>query len=1247
MIYEESIVIDHLGRVQAYVAPNHCRSGKTALAQLKKSAILLICIVLLASLTPRQFCAQTASGAVAGTVKDVSGAVVKGAQVTLTNQETQVSQKTLSTSSGTYTFGSVPLGTYTLTVTFHGFKTYVDTGIQIHLQNTVTADVPLVPGAVQQEVTVTAAVPMLQAQDASLGQTVTTEEINDLPLNGRSWLSLAGIAAGSYALGAPGSGSSTAVFINSAEPGQVDFRLNGTDNNNNVFGGANAAPVPDAMQEFKIQSGNNSAKFGQFAGAVINAELKSGTNIYRGDVWTYLRNEALAANNYFNNLNNVGRPAYRQNQWGGTIGGPVWIPKVFNGRDKTFFFFDFQHNGLLQFSPFTETVPTASEHSSGFTNLQDNITGNIPTNSAVSDTATDALGRIFRHGTILDPATTRGIAGKAKDPISGLTNPSTATVYVRDPFYSGGSLAGITDFSGRTSQLNVIPVNRMDPNAVALLNNYPLPTTSGLINDFYTVSRNTQHTNQYDVRIDENISQKDLVWGAYSHSHLVSSSVQPFAGPIGENLGSQGANNPIYQTSIHYNHVFSLAISNEMTLGYNHLTSNQQGPSADTLNIPQQYGIQGIPQFAGNGGLPAFIISGLASIGGHGSRPSLNRDTGLQYQDNLMIVRKNQVFNMGFNFDHIRGNITQPPASRGQFSYTGAFSDINNKSLGTNGMADLLITPGLSTVPTATGITPINNNGGPASFVGSDYGQSLYYADYYAGYIQDDWRPASNLTINIGIRYDHFTPYGESRGDEANLVLSGNGNQVPGTYYMPQAGCNQPRSTQFDSLLNGSGVTIQCVSGNSVNNTEKANIAPRLGLAYRVPGQRIVIRGGYGISYGAFDSVGYGSTLGTNYPFLYTITSQSSSSQAPVVLPNGATTVTMEDAFAAVNLNNPALVSIQGLLLYGKQYNYQTPRVTSINFTTQDQFTNRDSIQVGYVGSFGRHLDAFGNFNSLSELYVPGTTVQPFVPMPNFARNSQFLQSIAITNYNSMQVIYAHQFRSNLNFLANYTYGKCLSDDEGKAGLDSTAYRAEWLPGFGIDRDYGPCTGDATHLIHIVGETVLPFGRGEYFFNGIGKTVNNFIGGWQTNYIFTSQTGQPINIGCAVATSSGLGCNANLAPGVNPYSGPHNRTQWLNPLALVQPPTVIANGQTDFSPLGSAPSQVRGPGFYNLDASLFKSFLTGRETRLEFRAEFFNVLNHTQLSNPGQLNYETAGFSAITSTRQSARIGQLALKLFF
>jgi hypothetical protein len=221
-----------------------------------------------------------------------------------------------------------------------------------------------------------------------------------------------------------------------------------------------------------------------------------------------------------------------------------------------------------------------------------------------------------------------------------------------------------------------------------------------------------------------------------------------------------------------------------------------------------------------------------------------------------------------------------------------------------------------------------------------------------------------------------------------------------------------------------------------------------------------------------------------------------------------------------------------------------------------------------------------------------------------------------------------------------------MSNDNGKSGLGG-AYRAEWLPGFGIAPDYSLCTGDAAHLIHASGEYKLPFGRGERFAGSSNRWVDAVIGGWQFNYIFTYQSGQPIDIGCPLGTTSDFGCNANKVFGQNPYAGPHNQTQWLNPSAFAQPPQAT-QGETDFAPLGGKPYQVRGPGFYNLDSSLFKIFTLEKSTSLEFRAEAFNTFNNLQLANPGQLNFTNlTAFSAITGTRNGPRVGQLALKLNF
>jgi hypothetical protein len=686
--------------------------------------------------------------------------------------------------------------------------------------------------------------------------------------------------------------------------------------------------------------------------------------------------------------------------------------------------------------------------------------------------------------------------------------------------------------------------------------------------------------------------------------------------------------------------VFSVSLENQMTGGFDHDGTYLTMPTANTLGIPAQFGIQGIPQIAGNGGLPTIDPSGFSTFGSRRFQPSLTTETGLQFMDNLTKTHGNHELKMGYEFNHIRGDTTGPSYSKGQFIFSGRYSDIPNKSSGLVGIADMLLFPGKSTVPNG-----IDNLGGVSVYNGSNFASTYDFADYTGIYAQDNWRATPDLTLNLGLRWDYSSPYGESNGRQANLIMGGEGNGPSGTYYIPQKGCSVARSTAFNTLISGYNITVDCVSGLRVNTAQKTNFAPRLGFAYRIA-PRLVVRAGFGIAYGAFDTVGYGQTLGTNYPFLYQINSLSATSQIPVELPNGQT-ATMENTFGVINLQDPAQVSGVGLNISGKQYNYKTPYTESLNLATQYQFTNRDSIQVGYVGTLGRHLDAYGSHNSPSEILPPGVNLTPYLPFPKLGPKAQYLQTIATSSYNSLQTTYQHQFKNNLELLANYTYGKCMSDEAGKADF-SALYTAEWLPGFGIRGDNALCIGDATHVVHASGEYALPFGRGTSFLSNTNKLVNALIGGWYFNYIYTFQTGQPFTVGCPVATTSDFGCHAKLIPGVNPYAGPHNQTQWLNPNAFAQPPVATQIGQTDYSPLGSRPRQVRGPRIDNLDSSVFKTFTTGKGTSLEFRAETFNTLNHPQFSNPGQLNFTNrTKFSTITSMRNNPRLGQFALKFFF
>ncbi len=1200
---------------------------------------------------------QDAAGGLAGTVKDPSGAVIKDAIITLTNEATNVTQTTRSTSSGTYVFEGVPVGSYTLKADAHGFKAYVLTGLDIHVQSVITADISLQLGSVNQAVTVTSTAPLLQAQDASLGQTVPEASVNDLPLQARNWFSLAQISAGALAPTGSSPDNATQLWANGVSQVQVDYRLNGIDDNEEVFGGVSVAPVPDAIQEFKLQEGNNSAEFGQFTGSVVNAVVKSGSNQIKGDLWEYLRNEDLNANDYFNKQNDKARQEYRQNQFGGTVGGPVVLPKLYNGLNKTFFFFDYQRTDVTQQAAFSAfTVPTNGMRNSNYANLQDLINGNPDGVTGNAGTNTDGLGRVFPHGTVLDPATTRAVAGRAIDPISGLTNATSSTIYVRDPFYNcsasggcnpanygpGGPLSGITDFTKvPVSSLNVIPQSRIDQNSIALLKLLPAPTNAGLLlNNYYTVPPAPQYINQYDLRLDENLSPKDLLWGVFSRSHQNISAYQPFPGIAGGALNINPIDDePHYELALNYTHVFSPTLENDVTGGYDHAIHDLSMPTANDLGLPAQYGIQGIPQTPGNGGLPTIDYSGYTSFGGRRYMPTIQTTTGLEFFDNLMKIHGKHEFRTGFELNHIRGNELQPAYTKGEFGFTGEYSDIPNKNSSELGISDMLLAPGATLVSGG-----ISNLGGLSTYSGSNWAGSKYFADYYAAYVQDNWRVTPTLTVNLGLRWEYSSPYGDSDGSQANFQETG-GDGASGTYYMTQKGCAVARSAAFNASLAGYNIQIDCLSGVRVNKGQLSNFAPRTGFAWRVR-PNLVLRAGYGISYGAFASVGYGSTMGTNYPFQYLISNPSLTSQTPDLLPNNQV-ATLETTFGAINLQDPSTVTGSGLSLYGKQYDYKTPLIQSANLTVQYQFTSRDSIQAGYVGSLGRNEDSYGSQNSPQVILPPGTNQTNYRPFPSFSVNMQNVATNALSNYHSLQTIYQHQFKDNLVLLANYTYSKCMASGTSN-GEEVEGYRAQWLPGFGIGPDYSLCKNDTTHVVHVSGEYGLPFGRNRQFLSGANRLVDALAGGWNLNYIYTYQSGQPFNIACPTATTADFGCNANTVASQNLYAGPHNLTQWLNPSAFAEPPAATAIGQQDFSPLGGKAEQVRGPGFYNLDASVFKNFTTGGETSLQFRLETFNTLNHPQFNNPGQLNFTNlTNFSEITGDRNGYRIGQLAMKFFF
>ena len=444
-------------------------------------------------------------------------------------------------------------------------------------------------------------------------------------------------------------------------------------------------------------------------------------------------------------------------------------------------------------------------------------------------------------------------------------------------------------------------------------------------------------------------------------------------------------------------------------------------------------------------------------------------------------------------------------------------------------------------------------------------------------------------------------------------------------------------------------------------------------------------RGGFGLFYNGFENRGYFPNLGENYPFQFQfhgqVQNQAGTSNAdpkdalaPINYP-GCGTATLETGLSCLSFD-PATVNANGLNLRGIQFDYITPYSMGGNFTLQYEVTPSLSVQAAYVTTLARHLEVFPGSNNPSVIAAPGSSIT--LPFPGFAQGSTQARTIANSVYHGLQTKVEKRFGSGLNFLATYTWSKSLTDATDLLnGGNSQGYRAPDVPGFGIGKDYALSNSDIRNVFHLSGGYELPFGKGKKYMTSAGKAANVLAGGWSVIWSATLQGGQPFAIPCPTGTATGLGCHSLLIPGQDPTSGPHNVTQFINPAAFTQPCKLAlgTNAPIPDSPLGCVPLsgadalgfgtvQVAGPTFKRLDMSTFKDFQLSERFRLQFRAEFFNILNHPNfnapgfggngvVSVPGALNFQPCktgpcSFGAIGSTRDAPndpRQIQFALKL--
>lgn len=568
--------------------------------------------------------AQNIEGTITGLVQDPSGAVVPGAKVTALNQETGVAYPAAATSAGVYVIPQVPMGRYTVTVEARGFRTFEQSGLELVAGAPLRVDVHLELGNATQTVTVSGAAPLVQTENATLGSDFTQSQFDALPI-GRD-------PGGVLAL-LPGAESTTNFetgIFNGALQYTVDFKIDGTPATmTNLHSAPQAPPLEELVGEVVAQTSNYSSEYGR-GSAQISINTISGTNQFHGTLFEYFQNEDLNANSFFNNLHNVARPLSRQNEFGGTLGGPIVVPHVYNGHDRTFFTFGYQKNLLKAPAQYTQTLPTAAQRSGNFT------AAGVPA--------------------IYDPATTTQLANGS---------------YTR------------TAFPG-----NTIPLARMDPVALKLLANaWPLPNLPGTANNYFISGISPTNSSQYQARLDENFSQRNRLTARLTRWYYDHTNLDPWPGPSGTPSTSTSQNVYYQYTIVSLEHTYTIRpnLVNVFRYGYFYDVWHQFGPGM-FQNWAGQVGLIN----AGPQEFPLVSITGVASFGGGAlllQTPAGNHT----FADTLLWVRGRHSVKFGFEYRHLKNHIYFPPANSGQFTFNTLATNNPATGAGGVGMASFLL----------------------------------------------------------------------------------------------------------------------------------------------------------------------------------------------------------------------------------------------------------------------------------------------------------------------------------------------------------------------------------------------------------------------------------------------------------------------------------------------------------------------------------------------------------------------------
>lgn len=1163
--------------------------------------------------------AQRDLATLVGTVTDPSGGVVAGATVTVTEVATGQVYTLTTGNTGDFVRPALKPGTYSVVVRAPGFKTAEQKDILLRAGERTGVDMALVVGDVGQTVEVASQAPLLQTENTSVGANVNEKTLTDVPLGGqRNFAYLARLSPGVLPAEPGARDSANGGFSAGGVRGngQNNFLLNGVDNNVNTIDFLNqtayaVGPSVEAIGEMTILTNGYNAEYGRAAGAVVNVNLKSGTNQVHGSVFEILQNRALNANSWTNNRSARAKGPFAQNQFGATMGAPII-------KNRLFIFGDYQGTRIassggiqgLGFSNSTATVPTGAMKRGDFSSLL-----------GASATGTDINGNpiSFVKGMIFDPLSTVG--------------PATAPI-------SRQAFAG-----------NLIPASRMDPAFAKILQLFPDPnqaiiTGSQPSADFFYNTPGKQKTDQGDARVDFRLSDKDQLFGSLSWGNTNKTSTPPFPGALdASGFAGAGEIDLNRNAQISYTRVWRPTIVAETRASFTRLVTSRVGANPDK-DLFKEFGIGGYnptKAYTGNGGLPYFGATNYTAFGGSQWSPTLEYNNVWDFVQNVAISKGSHAIKMGAEFRDVKFPFFQVPAPHGIINYTNnqtAFPSARASSLGPTVAAstgDAIASALLGQIDNASIST--------ANFISS---QKVSWA----GYVQDDWKVNRKLTINIGLRYELFSPIAERFGRQANFDLQ------TMTLYIPKGKQqDSPLPPNFATLFPNVKVDRGNVSKYLIP-WDKYDFGPRIGIAYQVT-PKTVIRVGYGIFYGGEENQGGSPNRGEGIPFNSTITMTRTLGLSQFVgvndpacngcqfFTNGLTGGFPIDPFA---LN--AAIQFRGI-----QKNFRNPMVHKWNFMVQRELPWDMALELGYTGNHQAHQLILGNTDTYLNIGTTNTAItadstryiNAACPPPTCGSVGTGLSmtvSNGFGNYAAGQAKLEKRFSRGLQFMTAYTWSHALANaGTPLSGSSNLGFPdpSNWGSG------YASASWDIRHSFTTSFNWDLPFGRGKQFGNTINRGLDMIVGGWHSNGILTLRTG--VHYGVAGTSCQGVwgrcqpdivnGYVANQAP-----SGGRTPEQYFD-----------INAYKVAAPLtgGNLGLQAGvGPPTRTMDFSLFKDFPITERWRVQFRTEALNMLNTPVFNIPDASlgNARSLGgnglFGVITSSvAGTERRIQFALRLSF